>query len=625
MTITHRKRAVPDESQVVINEPGLQVECDGCHCDLTHSVRIKCAHPNCEPGDGIDICPQCYTKGVEFAQHKRTHPYRIIELHSYPIFEEDWGADEELLLNEGLTLQGLGNWAAVAEHIGTRTKDEVEKHYNSVYIDSETFPLPRMDLTFDIPQTEFQARKKRRIEALSVSLAAGANIAPKAAPVSAPGVHEVATYFPGRLEFEHELDNEAEDAVKDLEFGFVKDYGGDEIPEDENDPDVQARKTFEESRGVKRKRSESSGGKAIVNGINGHYAVSNGHVKVQPKTEEHASEAAAATGEGENAEDAPLLPIETADSVRFKLSMLEMYHQHVARRNEAKVFIFQRGLLEYKKMVAADKKRQKEEREFIHKFRPYAKLQTAEDYDEFVNGMLYESALRRRIQELQHYRRLGITSSSEIEKYENELYQRNAKKANTVYQRDQSADRPSHIHRQTSRASYPPDIPDEGRRSRDPEPPKVGSSSRKPATPLNLANAPSLHLLTPPEQTLCSQLRILPKSYLVIKETLVREFTRRGGKLRRREARELVKIDVNKTSRVWDFLVQAGVLRVPDESVGNGNGAPSHSSLSQAPAAAHKSQSAYSSSSLNDSANISLNQDYSTMAHLNHLNGNGQG
>lgn len=57
----------------------------------------------------------------------------------------------------------------------------------------------------------------------------------------------------------------------------------------------------------------------------------------------------------------------------------------------------------------------------------------------------------------------------------------------------------------------------------------------------------------------------MPKAYLLIKDTLVREFARRGGKLRRREARELVKIDVNKTSRVWDFLVQAGVLRVPEE------------------------------------------------------------
>jgi len=49
---------------------------------------------------------------------------------------------------------------------------------------------------------------------------------------------------------------------------------------------------------------------------------------------------------------------------------------------------------------------------------------------------------------------------------------------------------------------------------------------------------------------------------LVIKETLVREYARRGGKLRRREARDLVKIDVNKTSRVWDFLVQTGYLRI---------------------------------------------------------------
>jgi len=275
-------------------------------------------------------------------------------------------------LNEGLTLQGLGNWAAVAEHIGTRTKEEVEKHYNRVYIDSLDFPLPvrandricgpeltsslqRMDLSFDIPQAEFQARKKRRIENLSSSLAASSTIAPKAAPVSAPGVHEVATYLPGRLEFEHELDNEAEDAVKDMEFGIVLDYGGDEIPEDENDVDVKARKRFLESRGTKRKRSESmaTSGKTMVNGLNG-YHVANGHVKahVQAKAEEAAAAAAVNPGEGDNGEDptAPLLPIETPESIRFKLSMLEMYHQHVLRRHEAKAFIFERGLLEYKKV-----------------------------------------------------------------------------------------------------------------------------------------------------------------------------------------------------------------------------------------------------------------------------------
>lgn len=87
------------------------------------------------------------------------------------------------------------------------------------------------------------------------------------------------------------------------------------------------------------------------------------------------------------------------------------------------------------------------------------------------------------------------------------------------------------------------------------------SKSKTVAAPLNLVNAPSLHLLTPAEQALCSTIRIRPKPYLIVKETLVREYARRGGKLRRREARDLVKIDVNKTSRIWDFLHQAGYLR----------------------------------------------------------------
>ena len=80
-----------------------------------------------------------------------------------------------------------------------------------------------------------------------------------------------------------------------------------------------------------------------------------------------------------------------------------------------------------------------------------------------------------------------------------------------------------------------------------------------------------LHLLRPDEQALCSTLRILPKPYLVIKETLVREYARRGGKLRRREARDLVKIDVNKTSRVWDFLVQTGFLKIASDLTANTN------------------------------------------------------
>lgn len=61
-----------------MNEPGLQIQCDGCDCDLTHSIRIKCADPVCEPGDGVDICPSCFCAGKEFGTHKRNHAYRVV-------------------------------------------------------------------------------------------------------------------------------------------------------------------------------------------------------------------------------------------------------------------------------------------------------------------------------------------------------------------------------------------------------------------------------------------------------------------------------------------------------------------------------------------------------------------
>ena len=43
------------------------------------------------------------------------------------------------------------------------------------------------------------------------------------------------------------------------------------------------------------------------------------------------------------------LPLETKDSFTFKLTLLEMYFQRVEKRLENKSFMFDRGLLEYKR------------------------------------------------------------------------------------------------------------------------------------------------------------------------------------------------------------------------------------------------------------------------------------
>jgi Myb-like DNA-binding domain len=49
----------------------------------------------------------------------------------------------ELLLIDACQTYGLGNWADIADHIGSyRTKEEVEKHYYKVYLNSPNYPLP---------------------------------------------------------------------------------------------------------------------------------------------------------------------------------------------------------------------------------------------------------------------------------------------------------------------------------------------------------------------------------------------------------------------------------------------------------------------------------------------------
>lgn len=209
-----------------------------------------------------------------------------------------------------------------------------------------------MDTNFDIDPEIFHDRKRRRITAMNNQEPP----APTVAPTSMPAVHEIATFLPGRLEFEHEIDNEAEDLVKDLEFGVVYDYGGDEIVEDENDLDVKARQKWEEEKrsgvftgtvGVRDHASLPAGkGPPPVNGmVNGYHM--NGDVKKLMQ-----EDASTTNGSADDEAEEPLQPqpYETKDSIAFKLTLLEMYYQRVDKRLETKAVIFERGLLDYKKV-----------------------------------------------------------------------------------------------------------------------------------------------------------------------------------------------------------------------------------------------------------------------------------
>lgn len=111
--------------------------CNYCHRDISDNIRIKCAV--CAD---FDLCVECFSVGVEINGHSNEHSYKVMDNLSFPIFHPNWGSDEELLLLEAVEIYGPGNWAAVSEHVGTKSTEECLSHYHQIYIQPGSFPLP---------------------------------------------------------------------------------------------------------------------------------------------------------------------------------------------------------------------------------------------------------------------------------------------------------------------------------------------------------------------------------------------------------------------------------------------------------------------------------------------------
>ncbi|KAH8088374.1 hypothetical protein HD553DRAFT_268927, partial [Filobasidium floriforme] len=511
---------------------GIQYTCDACSIDITHTVRIKCAAQGCEE---VDLCPSCFSEGKELGGHKAWHDYRVVETHSRPIFSEDWGADEELLLISGLQTYGLGNWAEVADYVGTRLKEDCERHYTETYLaersstkkdlhqpdsegqqnghlpgeQNENDIIERPDLGgFEISQEEFQTRKKRRIEELRkpAPLPAAA-IETKA---SAPQNHEVAGFMPGRLEFDHEVENEAEMVIKDMDFGLVFAYGGSEMRED-----VNSSNPTKDAMDVDETGDDEDKPLAQLANVVNHDAERDSKSKRKEDEEE---------------EKTPLAHLEVEDSedMELKLIVLEVYYSRLGKRQQVKDFIFDRGLMDYKRLMALEKKRGKEEAGLINRYKVFAKMQTAEDFEVLVDGLICkltdEQTLRKKIAEIQDYRRNGITTVADAQRFDRLRNERASgvrpgqgpvprepmTSSDAILQRRSYGGGESMSQDKVAKTPYP--------------------------APAHFLHADDLQLLSPEEQTLCCELRILPRPYLLIKDTIVRECARRGGDLERHDA-----------------------------------------------------------------------------------------
>ncbi|CAG8817702.1 13599_t:CDS:10, partial [Gigaspora margarita] len=427
----------------------------------------------------------------ELEKHKSWHDYRVLEQYSFPLFNEDWGADEEELLIEGAEMHGLGNWSDIAEFIGNRTKEDCERHYMNTYVNSETWPLPDMNVKFQIDEETMRERKRRRVQSIENRSQNSTQKNPTKVLQSLPANHEIAGYMPNRYEFETEYENDAELVIKDLELN-------------END-DPQ--------------------------------------------------------------------------DIEMKTYVLEIYNKKLNKRFERKNLIFEHGLLDFRKnkAIEEEKYKSKEEKELINRIRPFAQSLCKKDFDDLRDELIEELCTRLEIRKLKEYRQMGIMTLNEADKYEKAKAQKEANRelaarphnGHTIpisYSSDRLAVKYfSKMNEQHSPSSSPygnktlPAVAS----------PVIRLNVRKQPQALDLNDEEGVHLLSEAERRLCETLRIFPKSYLVIKETILKEWARSGGTLRRRQARGLIRIDVNKTARIYDFFIEMGWIRQLSENTSN--------------------------------------------------------
>ena len=185
------------------------------------------------------MCVNCFIEGKQDPKYSRTNSYHLLNKLNFPLFEDTWTAEEEVLLVEGMEKYGFGNWGDIADHIATdKTGEEVLAHYEKVYLSAPGL-VPPIDClskrdaknNLVIKQGDGASKAFGEVEGKRKKGGLKQGNEKKGNVVSGQKVQgglqpkdtgtnagEVVGYMPLRGDFDYEYDNEAELFLAELEF-----------------------------------------------------------------------------------------------------------------------------------------------------------------------------------------------------------------------------------------------------------------------------------------------------------------------------------------------------------------------------------------------------------------------
>lgn len=229
----------------------------------------------------------------------------------------------------------------------------------------------------------------------------------------------------------------------------------------------------------------------------------------------------------------------------LKIACASALNTRLKERQRRYKIIQNHGLIMMNKLVSWAQTYEKTlTKQKVERLLTFMQFMSGMQFDAFIESLSLESELMQNINRMSEYRKLGIKTLYGARlfkkmKKEHELIQAEQKYTSTLM---------------TGKFESQLISPLKGR---------VGPYRRyrKTVMPLDIFDLPGFHLLTETEKTLCSRLRLVPKNYLEIKELLVNENNKLGS-LKLLDARKILKIDVNKTRKIYDYLASDGHIKV---------------------------------------------------------------
>ncbi|KOB71134.1 Transcriptional adapter 2-alpha [Operophtera brumata] len=233
----------------------------------------------------------------------------------------------------------------------------------------------------------------------------------------------------------------------------------------------------------------------------------------------------------------------------LKVSLVSTLNTRLKERKRRYTILQHHGLIMPNKLASWIQKFDKTlTRQKAEKLLSFMQFMTGMQFDAFIESLDLEEEITQNIARLCEYRRNGIktlyaaTLYKQLKK-ENDLVVKHQKYATSMMSKkfeSQSPIKNAHMFGKTSNLL----------------------KYKRTSMPLDIVDLPGFNKLSESERVLCSNLRLLPENYLEIKEQLISQNSKIGF-LRLLDARRIVKIDVNKTRKIYDYLLYEGFITKP--------------------------------------------------------------